>query len=662
MTLRCLLCILAITLTGGSAPAAILYVDDDNCPGPGTGTLVDPFCSIQDAIDAAVTGNEVAIFDGTYNERITVSGKSITIRPFDLPHEVIIDGTGLGWGTLVTYNSGAAGSIENLMIRNGSVGLAGFPGGMLVTGSYPRIAGCRFESNVGQDGGALLVAGFSSVMIESCTFVGNTAVVGGAVAVEGNGNATLTGCTFDNNWAEISPGTPTEGGAIFAEGLYVRLTDCDITNSDGDLGGAIYHSHGELTVTRGSMSLNHAAYGGAIHTHGGSTVNLVDVRLSGNGADIDGGALHLDNSALVDLEGCTFELNDTPGAGGAVYLAQATIQSLIGCTFNANTALEGGALYTEGAGSLPSIKDCTFESNHVTGIGGAMRLRDTSTDISRCAFTSNVSDYRAGGVSADGGSVSFANCVFTDNSAAELGGGFWAWGGSHTIEHSTLVRNSAGAGGGGIAIQRGLAAESLALSNSILWSNTAPLGPQMVLRDTGGSGVSVALAYSDVQGGLTNIFVAPNSIVKPGDGNLAQYPEFASMAADDFRLSSGSPCIDAGDNTAVPVDVEFDRHMLPRFVDDPDTPDTGNTDASRPMTDMGAFEFQLALPGDYDEDGDVDLADHASLTACLFGPDQTLTPAPPITEQACLDAFDADGDADVDLSDAARFAESLTAQ
>ena len=26
------------------------YVDDDNCPGPGAGTLADPFCTIQDGI------------------------------------------------------------------------------------------------------------------------------------------------------------------------------------------------------------------------------------------------------------------------------------------------------------------------------------------------------------------------------------------------------------------------------------------------------------------------------------------------------------------------------------------------------------------------------------------------------------------------------------
>ena len=57
----------------------------------------------------------------------------------------------------------------------------------------------------------------------------------------------------------------------------------------------------------------------------------------------------------------------------------------------------------------------------------------------------------------------------------------------------------------------------------------------------------------------------------------------------DFHLSPGSPCIDAGDNTAVPDGLTTDFDGNPRFVDDPDTDDTGYGDP--PIVDMGAFEF-----------------------------------------------------------------------
>ena len=56
----------------------------------------------------------------------------------------------------------------------------------------------------------------------------------------------------------------------------------------------------------------------------------------------------------------------------------------------------------------------------------------------------------------------------------------------------------------------------------------------------------------------------------------------------DLRLSPGSPCIDAGDNTAVPLGIDTDLDGNPRFLDVPETPDTGNGEL--PIVDMGAYE------------------------------------------------------------------------
>ncbi len=86
------------------------------------------------------------------------------------------------------------------------------------------------------------------------------------------------------------------------------------------------------------------------------------------------------------------------------------------------------------------------------------------------------------------------------------------------------------------------------------------------------------MSYSDVQGGWT------------GTGNIDADPLFVDPAGGDLRLGPGSPCIDAADNTAVPKGVTTDLDGNPRFVDDPDTIDSGNGDP--PIVDMGAYEFQ----------------------------------------------------------------------
>jgi hypothetical protein len=77
-----------------------------------------------------------------------------------------------------------------------------------------------------------------------------------------------------------------------------------------------------------------------------------------------------------------------------------------------------------------------------------------------------------------------------------------------------------------------------------------------------------------------------------------------SYQVEDYHLATGSPCIDAGDNTAVPGDITTDLDGNPRFVDDPDTVDTGYGDP--PVVDMGAYEFQgMPCPRDLNGNGYV---------------------------------------------------------
>ena len=57
------------------------------------------------------------------------------------------------------------------------------------------------------------------------------------------------------------------------------------------------------------------------------------------------------------------------------------------------------------------------------------------------------------------------------------------------------------------------------------------------------------------------------------------------------------------------------------------------------------------VPADFDDDGWVGVVDHAALASCLAGPGVIPNPPEPLTVQACLTAFDADEDADVDVRD-----------
>ncbi len=68
--LICALTVLAVS----TAQSATIFVDAANCPGPGDGSVGDPYCSIQTAIDNAVDTDEIVVAPGTYFETIITVG------------------------------------------------------------------------------------------------------------------------------------------------------------------------------------------------------------------------------------------------------------------------------------------------------------------------------------------------------------------------------------------------------------------------------------------------------------------------------------------------------------------------------------------------------------------------------------------------------------
>jgi len=73
------------------------FVDSANCPGPGSGMPDDPFCKIQDAINAA-TGTTIIVRDGTYTEDLVVNKANLTLRSEngkDSTTIQLVDGVGI---------------------------------------------------------------------------------------------------------------------------------------------------------------------------------------------------------------------------------------------------------------------------------------------------------------------------------------------------------------------------------------------------------------------------------------------------------------------------------------------------------------------------------------------------------------------------------------
>jgi len=418
----------------------------------------------------------------------------------------------------------------------------------------------------------------SSPRLINCTLSGNAAANGGGM-YNAFGNPTLTDCTFRGNAASIDAGgmhnlsgTPTLTHCIFSGN----------SASSGTGGGLL--NKGNPTLTNCMFRLNTAAYAGGLASYYDAT--LTDCVFNGNSASVHGGGMYV-YSGSATLTGCTFSANSAASTtGGLISYGNLTLAN---CIFSVNSAFYGGGLSNY---SYATVTDCTFSGNSCSGynsFGGAV-LNHASMTLTNCVFSGNSASSSAGtagGLLSDS-SLTLANSTFSGNTAA-YGGGLAIYYNA-TVTNCTFSGNSSFVSGfGGAVLDDG----SLILTNCILWGNG---GTQM----SGNGAPSAAVTYSCVQG-----------TVWPGTGNISTNPLFVDATAGDLRLQAGSPCIDAGDNAAVPIGILTDLDGHPRFVDDPATHDTGDPGSPpQPVVDMGAYEYQVSIRhADLNCDGVVNFDD-----------------------------------------------------
>jgi predicted outer membrane repeat protein len=243
---------------------------------------------------------------------------------------------------------------------------------------------------------------------------------------------------------------------------------------------------------------------------------------------------------------------DDGGGGMSNFEGSPTIRN---CTFRGNSAFADGGGMRNWGDSRPRIYNCTFVQNTVIQEGGGMMNGpESSPTVANCIFMNNSAGEDGGGIYINESNPLVVNCLFRDNVADLTGGGMYTVNGSRPrIINCTFNRNRALNAGGGLSNLRG----NPVLTNCILWTDSAATDPE-IHNDTS----HPKITYSTITGGYS------------GRGNLDTDPLFADKA---LRLSAGSPCIDAGDNSAIPNSVTTDLDEKPRIYNG--------------IVDMGAYEF-----------------------------------------------------------------------
>lgn len=281
-----------VAALAAAAPAfAVVWTVDDDGPAD--------FATIQSAINAATSGDEVVVSPGRYRETLNFLGKSITVRSEQGPEvtTVFLEGE-----TRIALIDGDA-TLRGFTITGG---LARVGGGIRITGgASARIEDNVIENNVADRGGVALA-------------------LGGGIAVEAASSAVITRNVIRGNEAiGDAQGLYAYGGAIdVGDDCTATITDNVIVdNRATDSGGAISIGLAGLVVPieigHNTIVGNVAGVAGATASYGGGTLSDQDAEFAlrnnlyvDNSAETAGGGVYFFSGGLQTI---TYENNDFSG-------------------------------------------------------------------------------------------------------------------------------------------------------------------------------------------------------------------------------------------------------------------------------------------------------------------------------------------------------------
>ena len=253
-------------------------------------TIVVPtqFPTIQAAIDSVPAGaaRVISVLAGTYNQSFALNGKDIVVR--GAPNNAtILDGTGLAT-SVVRFTGGepATAGIENLVIRNGTVGSLIVPsatfrvgGGLYAANSSAFVKDCRFESNRADFGGGAYLFR-SSTSVQGCVFLSNTAFSEGGALQLYESSGPIVGSSFTANAAG-----PAGAGAASAlkvvgaqtAGATVLVSDCTIQDGVGgtDTSAVEMFENAGSGATRGVLRISNTVIEGNAASTGAGGLRVI---------------------------------------------------------------------------------------------------------------------------------------------------------------------------------------------------------------------------------------------------------------------------------------------------------------------------------------------------------------------------------------------------
>lgn len=352
-------------------------------------------------------------------EYISSTGLSITGSTFSNNKNTLNNGAGGGAVSLWSDGNAETGlshSISSTTFTNNSSDLGGavaiMKQGSFNTPGKTTFTDVIFTGNTAKQQGGAIFAEAENITISNSTFEENKAFEGGSIYLKEKSHLTITGGRFTNNQAL---GENSSGGAIYVAGGStlnvdsVTFTENKAGTTDGSTyyvwGGAILNA-GDITVKNSTFTNNiSGTVGGALgSTTDSGVMNINGSKFTDNHAVYDGGAIG--NYSGMVIEGCSFE-------GNTAQLGLADDGTWT-ASITDSTAIGGGAISLGAVSSsaVASISNTTFTNNISGTHGGAIATR-MGKDADNSAATLDIAATFIGNQAQQGGAI--YNTFYTDN-------------------------------------------------------------------------------------------------------------------------------------------------------------------------------------------------------------------------------------------------------
>jgi len=559
-------------------------------------TAGDTFCTLREAINNANSDSDTTSGDcaaGSGADTITFAANytiTLTSALPDITTDVTIDGNGAA-NTIVQASTcdpvnlpggctpadwrvftftGGTSTIKDMTVRYGNCD----------SSATCSTSDTTKGGNIYADSTNLTLDAVNVQSGYAYTYGGGIALYNGDLTVQ---NASLIGGFGMGN----RTGTDDGGGIYFRNAGDLLLDNSEVSYNEADAyaGGINIENSNSATIQNGSLIDHNISDdpGVGMYANGsGCVLNIDDSTISNNISNYeDGGGLWINCTTTINnsaISGNTSQNN----RGGGIYIASAGDVTITNSaiadnqtTYVSSSGRHGGGIYNLGTLTVvnSTISGNTAEYGDGGGIYNDISGILTITNSTLANNQTTIADsfpYLDGGAIFNNGTLTAGNSTFYNNSASNFGGGVYnAASKTATLINNTFSDNSASSGDsiinyGTLHISNNIIANGTHLSNCINDSGTVSTNINNLIEDNGTSGYECGTPASTAD---------PNLAPLADNGGPTQT----------FALLSGSPAIDAGDDTvcaASPVNNLDQRGVTRPFGS---------------HCDIGAYEYNSVL-------------------------------------------------------------------